>query len=49
VILLAPKPKDMRDNVLKIFSVEDLEDLKKDPSYTEVLNEVMKAYQDKIE
>ncbi len=37
-----------KDNVLKIFSVEDLEDLKKDLSYTEVLNEAMKAYQKKI-
>ncbi|MBI4813052.1 MAG: 4Fe-4S dicluster domain-containing protein [Methanobacterium sp.] len=37
-----------KDNVLKIFSVEDLEELKKDLSYTEVLNEAMKAYQDKL-
>lgn len=37
-----------KDNVLKIFSVEDLEDLKKDLSYVEVLNEAMKAYKDKI-
>jgi Fe-S-cluster-containing hydrogenase component 2 len=38
-----------KDNVLKIFSVEDLEFLKKDQSYTDVLNEAMKAYQDKID
>ncbi len=37
-----------KDNVLKIFSVEDLEELKKDLSFTEVLNEAMKAYQDKV-
>ncbi|AXV38018.1 MAG: 4Fe-4S dicluster domain-containing protein [Methanobacteriaceae archaeon] len=37
-----------KDNVLKIFSVEDLEELKKDVTFTDVLNEAMKAYKDKI-
>ncbi|SCG86364.1 4Fe-4S dicluster domain-containing protein [Methanobacterium congolense] len=37
-----------KDNVLKIFSIEDLEDLKKDMSYAEVLKEAMKAYNEKV-
>lgn len=37
-----------KDNVLKIFSIEDLEDLKKDISYAEIIEEAMKAYNDKI-
>ena len=37
-----------KDNVLKIFSIEDLEDLKKDISYAEVLKEAMKAYNEKV-
>ncbi len=37
-----------KDNVLKIFSIEDLEDLKKDISYAEVLEEAMKAYNEKV-
>jgi len=37
-----------KDNVLKIFSIEDLEDLKKDITFADVLEEAMKAYQEKI-
>ena len=37
-----------KDNVLKIFSIEDLEDLKKDISFADVLEEAMKLYQDRI-
>lgn len=34
-----------KDNVLKVFSVEELEELKKDVSYADILNEVMRDYQ----
>lgn len=37
-----------KDNVLKIFSIEDLEELRKDISFADVLEEAMKAYQDSI-
>jgi carbon-monoxide dehydrogenase iron sulfur subunit len=37
-----------KDNVLKIFSIEELEDLKKDITYVDVLEEAMKIYQNKI-
>jgi anaerobic carbon-monoxide dehydrogenase iron sulfur subunit len=37
-----------KDNVLKIFSIEDLEDLKNDTTFADVLEQAMKAYQDKI-
>ncbi len=37
-----------KDNVLKLFSIEDLEDLKKDISFADVLEEAMKLYQDRI-
>ncbi len=37
-----------KDNVLKIFSIEDLEDLKSDVDFTDVLDEAMRAYKNKI-
>ncbi|MCK9152173.1 4Fe-4S dicluster domain-containing protein [Methanobacterium alcaliphilum] len=37
-----------KDNVLKIFSIEDLEDLRNDVDFTEVLEEAMKSYKTKI-
>jgi Fe-S-cluster-containing hydrogenase component 2 len=37
-----------KDNVLKIFSIEDLEDLKNDTTFADVLEQAMKVYQDKI-
>ena len=37
-----------KDNVLKIFSIEDLEELKKDVTFADVLEEAMKVYQDRI-
>jgi anaerobic carbon-monoxide dehydrogenase iron sulfur subunit len=37
-----------KDNVLKVFSIEDLEDLKSDADFTDVLDEAMKAYKNKI-
>jgi Fe-S-cluster-containing hydrogenase component 2 len=37
-----------KDNVLKVFSIEDLEDLKKDVTFADVLEEAMKLYQDRI-
>jgi len=37
-----------KDNVLKIFSVEDLDELKNDIPSMEVLTEAMKAYQRKL-
>lgn len=37
-----------QDNVFKIFSVEDLEEIKKNLKFTEFLNDAIKAYQDKI-
>jgi Fe-S-cluster-containing hydrogenase component 2 len=37
-----------KNNVLKIFSIEELEDLKKDTTFADVLEEAMKLYQDKI-
>jgi anaerobic carbon-monoxide dehydrogenase iron sulfur subunit len=37
-----------KDNVLKIFSIEDLEDLKDDTTFADVLEQAMNAYQDKI-
>lgn len=37
-----------KDNVLKIFSIEDLEDLKDDTTFADVLEQAMKVYQDKI-
>ncbi|MGA2676709.1 MAG: 4Fe-4S dicluster domain-containing protein [Methanobacterium sp.] len=35
-----------KDNVLKIFSIEELNDLKKDITFAYVLEEAMKLYQD---
>jgi len=35
-----------KDNVLKIFSIEELNDLKKDITFADVLEEAMKLYQD---
>jgi len=37
-----------KDNVLKIFSIEDLEDLKDDTTYADIIEEAMKIYQEKI-
>ena len=37
-----------KDNVLKIFSLEDLEDLKTDSEFTDVLEEALKVYKTKI-
>jgi len=37
-----------KDNVLKVFSVEDLEDLKDDTTFADILEEAMKIYQEKI-
>lgn len=37
-----------KDNVLKVFSIEDLEDLRSDVDFTDVLDEAMKAYKNKI-
>jgi len=36
-----------KDNVLRIFSIEELEELKKDATFTDVLNEAMKAFKEK--
>jgi len=36
-----------KDNVLKVFSIEELEELKKDVGYADILNEVMRDYQKK--
>lgn len=36
-----------KDNVLKVFSIEELEELKENVQYSDVLNEVMRDYQDK--
>ncbi len=33
-----------KDNVLKVFSIEELEELKKDIKFTEILEEAMKSY-----
>ncbi len=33
-----------KDNVLKVFSIEDLEELKKEVSFVDILNEAVKAY-----
>ena len=35
-----------KDNVLKIFSIEELNDSKKDITFAYVLEEAMKLYQD---
>jgi len=37
-----------KDNVLRIFSIEELEELKKDAQFTDVLNEAMKAFKQKV-
>jgi len=37
-----------KDNVLKIFSIEDLEDLKDDTTFADVLEQAMNLYKDKI-
>lgn len=37
-----------KDNVLRIFSIEELEELKKDVQFTDVLNEAMKAFKQKV-
>lgn len=37
-----------KDNVLKIFSIEDLEELKQDITFADVLEEAMKMYRDRI-
>ena len=37
-----------KDNVLKIFSIEDLDDLKSDSEFTDVLEEALKIYKSKI-
>ncbi len=37
-----------KDNVLKIFSIEELNDFKKDITFADALEEAMKLYQDKI-
>ena len=37
-----------KDNVLKVFSIQDLEELKKDISFAEILEETLRSCQDKI-
>jgi Fe-S-cluster-containing hydrogenase component 2 len=37
-----------KDNVLKVFSVEELEKLKSDVSFAKVLEETLKMCQDKL-
>lgn len=37
-----------KDNVLKVFSIKELEELKKDVSFAEILEETLKFCQDKI-
>ena len=36
-----------KDNVLKVFSIEELEELKENVQYSDVLDEVMRDYQNK--
>lgn len=36
-----------KDNVLKVFSIEELEELKGEVEYTDFLNQVLKGYQNK--
>lgn len=36
-----------KDNVLKVFSIEELEELKGGVEYTDFLNQVLKDYQNK--
>lgn len=36
-----------RDNVLKVFSIEELEELRNEADYADILSEVMKDYQNK--
>lgn len=37
-----------KDNVLKVFSIKELEDLKKDVSFADILNETLKSCQGKL-
>jgi anaerobic carbon-monoxide dehydrogenase iron sulfur subunit len=37
-----------KDNVLKVFSIQELEELKKDVSFAEILEETLKSCQDKL-
>jgi Fe-S-cluster-containing hydrogenase component 2 len=37
-----------KDNVLKVFSIQELEELKKDVSFAEILEETLRSCQDKI-
>ncbi len=37
-----------KDNVLKVFSIKELEELKKDISFAEILSETLKSCQDKL-
>jgi len=37
-----------KDNVLKVFSISELEELKKDVSFAEILEETLRSCQDKL-
>lgn len=37
-----------KDNVLKVFSIKELEELKKDVSFAEILEETLKSCQNKL-